>query len=702
MKIHILTPAIILCIFAGIASAQQTDLQKANNAFFNKQYHTAIQHYNSYLENNKGVPFILFRRGESYFHIGNYSKAVADFNEGLKLSENHLPAFLYRGIAYKQLGRYEAAIRDLTRYSERTSNEEDKVEAFRHLSDCYRLMGDDTRAESFAQMAQEYEVMHKSVFELQPDNKQPANGDNNVQLNTAQRPTGQQQQTINGSNPQRIKVSPAELLLNEARKMYEEKNFAEAVAKATRVIDNYKEYRKEALDIRGQALINLKKYAEAIRDFDQSLLLSKDAWTFNQRGIAKMESGDLEGAEKDFNSALTLDPLSAARANLATLAIRKRNTIVSGDKQGPTVTIHTPQQLAELGANSRGLGVVSVLGTHITITGMVEDPSGVREVSLNSNKATLSPSDDTGQRFMFTVTIPVSNSNGENYIYFSAKDAANNETRKTYRYVAITGIPDNAIAGDKSEARGLIGKCYALLIGIDQYLYWDKLYNPVRDVNAIAQVLKENYGFETDLLINPPDKKTIQQKLTEWSFRDYEPNDQLLVVVAAHGYFSEQQRKGYIIPREGLSPRMDLQGNTWISHDFIRNTLEHSNCRHVFLVMDACFSGTFSPAVAMRGTESINMSLREMVARKIQLKTRKYLTSGGKEYVPDGHPGAHSPFAAKFLEVLRSKGKMTGGILTIDDIRRAVQNLEPMPHSGDFPNSSSDVGSDFFFIPIRD
>ena len=74
------------------------------------------------------------------------------------------------------------------------------------------------------------------------------------------------------------------------------------------------------------------------------------------------------------------------------------------------------------------------------------------------------------------------------------------------------------------------------------------------------------------------------------------------------------------------------------------------------------------------------------IERKKKYKTRLYLTSGGKEYVPDGRPGHHSPFARKFLEALRNYGG-NDGILTVNEIIQYVKNsggiryaIEQMTH----------------------
>jgi hypothetical protein len=87
-----------------------------------------------------------------------------------------------------------------------------------------------------------------------------------------------------------------------------------------------------------------------------------------------------------------------------------------------------------------------------------------------------------------------------------------------------------------------------------------------------------------------------------------------------------------------------------------------------------------------------------MAARKLRYKTRKYLTSGGKEYVSDGIPGKHSPFVEKFIESLRSLGG-EDGILTLAEIQANLEKLKQLPRFGSFGEDES--LSDFVFI-LRD
>ncbi len=113
------------------------------------------------------------------------------------------------------------------------------------------------------------------------------------------------------------------------------------------------------------------------------------------------------------------------------------------------------------------------------------------------------------------------------------------------------------------------------------------------------------------------------------------------------------------------------------------------------LMMDVCFGGTLDPVIARARSAADEVSEREMLARKFSYKTRKYLTSGGKEYVSDGVVGQHSPFAAKLIESLRSNGG-EDFILTLSEIQVAMEKLKTLPRFGSF--GDDERLSDFVFV----
>ena len=117
------------------------------------------------------------------------------------------------------------------------------------------------------------------------------------------------------------------------------------------------------------------------------------------------------------------------------------------------------------------------------------------------------------------------------------------------------------------------------------------------------------------------------------------------------------------------------------------------SCKHILLMLDTCYSGTFDEQIAMRG-EGNNLP-EELssndIRRKLKYMTRRYLASGGKEEVPD-----NSPFIRALLKALRSKGG-TDKVLTIGEILINLKEIEdPKPCSDEFGHNDSD--SDFFFI----
>jgi hypothetical protein len=79
----------------------------------------------------------------------------------------------------------------------------------------------------------------------------------------------------------------------------------------------------------------------------------------------------------------------------------------------------------------------------------------------------------------------------------------------------------------------------------------------------------------------------------------------------------------------------------------------------------------------------------------LRYRTRKYITSGGKEYVSDGIPGKHSPFAESIIEALRSWGG-EDRILTLSEVQTYLEKLKQQPRLGSF--GDDETLSDFVFV----
>jgi hypothetical protein len=262
--------------------------------------------------------------------------------------------------------------------------------------------------------------------------------------------------------------------------------------------------------------------------------------------------------------------------------------------------------------------------------------------------------------------------------------------------VKVSGVRNIIVGKDAvSDAVAVDRKDYALFFATDKYDNWGDLVNPIYDANTVAMELKEKYGFEVEVVENAT-QEDILIKIKDYSGRNYKPQDQLLVFFAGHGHFDEGFGEGYVVAKNSLES--DKAKTTYISHSNLRSYINNIACKHILLTMDVCFGGTLDPAIArMRALESLDeLTDNEFLARKLSKRTRRYITSGGKEYVSDGIQGKHSPFAARIIEALRTRGG-EDGILTIGEILPYLEKIKDHePRSGEF--GDNEKGSDFVFV----
>lgn len=185
---------------------------------------------------------------------------------------------------------------------------------------------------------------------------------------------------------------------------------------------------------------------------------------------------------------------------------------------------------------------------------------------------------------------------------------------------------------------------YLLAIGIDNYHGdWDDLYNAVNDTKAIVEILTSKYSFE---LIQQPlynDKATKENILLALTnaVGMLTEDDNLIIYYGGHGFMHPLTMKGYWVPSKARKNVADYIPNSEIK-DFIENIL----AKHIFLIADACFSGTFLTRTRGNAFSEPYLSLNDKFSRWM-------LASGGEEAVSDGPVGQSSPFAKYLLKFLR-------------------------------------------------
>jgi uncharacterized coiled-coil protein SlyX len=220
------------------------------------------------------------------------------------------------------------------------------------------------------------------------------------------------------------------------------------------------------------------------------------------------------------------------------------------------------------------------------------------------------------------------------------------------------------------------GTDYALLFATETYQHWDQLDTPISDAEALGIEL-EKYGFKVDIKRNVETREDIIKILMEYANKSYQPGDQLFVYFAGHGDFSEQVSSGFIAVKDSKLSKDDSGHASYLSYARLKELLDRLACGRVMLVLDVCYGGTFDKDIALNeapttrgGARGIHKLKRLDLAETLKVRTRWYLSSGGKEQVQDGL-SSNSPFAASLLKLLRN-GAGKDGVLTIPEIERQL------------------------------
>ncbi len=622
----------------------------------------AIRCFTQAIQLNSTLIDAYYQRGWCYTNMGNYARALSDFNTILRISPKDAATLNSRGVVHQYLTNYNMAIQD---YKASLEVQED-AHGYNNLGTAYEHLGELQKAREAYQKANA----------LDPDLTEV--GSNLARLNTQLKKTSNNEK-VTGEALRRT----VEEYLSIGGDAVDEGDYDYAITQYTKALELMPD--GKAFSDRGWAKYLAGRYEEALDDFSKAMIFleAKNKWTFNYRGMTYQKLGKYENAAQDFETALRIDPeFTSAKQNLLWI---QNKLAPKTDGKPPVINIISPQEM-------RGFEIVRAEET-ITVVGQALDESGIDKVYINNTICQVN--NGTGE---FSASVKLVT--GNNKITIVAYDTKNNKSEKVVTVNKKTVAANNTntptvTQRTTSGINEIIGTNYALLIGIDDYTAgqgWNNLNNPVKDINAIGEELTSNYNFNVDKLINPT-LKEVNAKLKEYLQKPYKPNDQLFIFWAGHGHYDTLYKEGYIV----LKDTDKDDESTYISQTILRNKISNIGCNHTFVMLDVCFGGAFSPVPIKRGSDYAlgNISVEEFVAKKIKHKTRKFITSGGLEYVSDGVAGRHSPFARKVLETLRTYGGKDN-LLLIEDFTENFNGLSPKICYGEFADDGA--GSDFFFI----
>jgi tetratricopeptide (TPR) repeat protein len=122
-------PAIILLVkrrreFKG-EKEHECDSYKRGDAYYEMgEYSKAIAEYNKAIETNPNHALAYFNRAYAYGEIGNYDKAIADYSKIIELNPGDAQAYYNRGLDYYNNGEVSKAVSDLERCIELSADPE--------------------------------------------------------------------------------------------------------------------------------------------------------------------------------------------------------------------------------------------------------------------------------------------------------------------------------------------------------------------------------------------------------------------------------------------------------------------------------------------------------------------------------------------------------------------------------------------------
>jgi hypothetical protein len=193
-----------------------------------------------------------------------------------------------------------------------------------------------------------------------------------------------------------------------------------------------------------------------------------------------------------------------------------------------------------------------------------------------------------------------------------------------------------------------------LAIAIDEYgELHGPLYNAKTDLDRFLKVMKERYNFELFCPLLENGKATRENILEEFEKLEPETTEckNLIIYFAGHGEVDEHTYLGYWVPIDAVKKKW-----SYISNSTVNDHIKGIRAKHVLLISDCCYSGTFISQYGIQEKIDARTSLTSDNSRWV-------LTSGEITKVSDGVKGEGSPFAQclnAFLEDNKShKLKMT-------------------------------------------
>ena len=437
------------------------------------------------------------------------------------------------------------------------------------------------------------------------------------------------------------------------------------------------------LDAKDQRLVQVQ---QALRETEQKLASTQDSLKQQSSAAARIVALEQQVLEREREIAQLQ---AGSESVLGQIGV----TTVAAAGSAPVIDIISPPV-----ALTRGVKGISLYSDveHYEIVARVSPPDQLRLLRVNDQNV-MESIDEHG---FFQVNVPVTQSETPVAVEAVMVDG----TQAQQSFTLLKEVSEPAMARNVSRLiqdrlRNDLGEFYALVIGNTEYAGFPDLQSAGNDASAIAGLLRDQYGYKTEVLLNA-DRDTLVAAFARYN-ESMGSNDNLLVYYAGHGTIDETSNDGYWLPTDAQPE----QSNTWVSNTAITKFISEMEAKHVLVVADSCYSGTLTGNAIHPIPDSIEDEDLLFISR---VKARTVLTSGGLQPVLDSVNGSnHSIFAQAFMQALQQNGNVMEGYRLFQSLRQEVQSRSRAARLVQTPQYSAlqhagHEGSEFFFLPVSD
>ena len=329
---------------------------------------------------------------------------------------------------------------------------------------------------------------------------------------------------------------------------------------------------------------------------------------------------------------------------------------------------NSPPKLELLEPRLTTAGVVRTSRARQLISGFAADESGIAEVQINGLTAQMTTASaqelqtvglsGTGVKFTGYAELQP----GSNQVEVKAIDRYQNTQPQVFT------VQRQELVGEKFESKQLYTRSVGVVIGVDTYTSWPHLTYAMHDAQEVQKAFKA-LGF--DEVIEVLDRDATQARIRQL-FETELPkkvgkNDRVVIFFAGHAQtqdLPDGTQIGYLMPAD--ASRQEAF-STAISMAQLRNASKQLPAKHIFYVIDACYSGL----LLQRGL-SVQSALDQdtlSVIRKLVAQPATQLVSAGhqgEQIIPEG---AQSLFTKYLIQGLQGEADMNNdGLITATEL----------------------------------